>query len=73
MTKLRFHKDHTALIGFLIFLAILVVAIAFSWCVTAGIIFLICKCFSLKFSLAVATGIWLAMFLVSGTFCGKNS
>ena len=37
---------------------------AISWGITVGIIKLICICFSLEFNLKIATGIWLAMFLV---------
>lgn len=41
---------------------------AISWGITVGIIKLICMCFSLEFNLMIATGIWLAMFLIRSCF-----
>ena len=41
----------------------LVVA-AFSWALTCLLVFLIALCFGLKFDLAVATGIWLVLWLL---------
>lgn len=35
-----------------------------SWGATCGIIWLICVCFGLDFSLLVATGIWLVLVLL---------
>ena len=45
-----------------------VLALAISWAVTAGIIWLICLCFDWAFSLLIATGVWLVMLLLSNTF-----
>lgn len=48
---------------------LIVIAIyAISWAVTVGIIKLIAMCFSLQFSLLVATGIWLIMILLRSIF-----
>lgn len=37
-----------------------------SWGVTVGVIFLICLCFNLQFTIVTATGIWLFLGLISG-------
>lgn len=39
-----------------------------NWCATVGFVFLICLCFNLQFSIAVATGIWLIRILISSIF-----
>lgn len=55
--------------------AVAVVALlyAVSWAICAGLIYLICLCFSWKFSILTATGIWLVICLISGAFSsGKN-
>lgn len=52
----------------LIILLIFVVMIGLSWAITCGIIKLICLCFGLKFSLFIATGIWLILILINGFF-----
>lgn len=51
----------------LVILAILAV-MAISWALTCGIIKLITLCFGLTFSFAIATGIWLILFLLGSTF-----
>lgn len=51
----------------LVILAILAV-MAISWALTCGIIKLITLCFGLTFSFAIATGIWLVLFLLGSTF-----
>ena len=43
-------------------------ALALSWLITCGVLYLIALCFSLSFSWAVATGIWLVMCLCGGIF-----
>ena len=43
-----------------------------SWGVTVGIIYLICMCFTLEFSLLIATGIWLVIMLLRGVFGGSK-
>ena len=46
----------------------LVVGYAISWVITVGIIKLIAMCFSIGFSLPVATGIWLILCLLKLVF-----
>ena len=54
----------TAIVVMVVFLVIL----GLSWIVTCGIIKLITVCFGLEFSWAVATGIWLVLFLLKSVF-----
>lgn len=56
------------LIGCLIFLGIM----ALSYGITVGLIYLICLCFSWKFNILIATGIWLAMFLLKDIFSNSS-
>ena len=46
-------------------IGILVIALVFGldYCLTVGIIYLICKCFGWKFTFAIATGVWLIINL----------
>ena len=46
--------------------------IVLSWLVNCGIIKLITICFGLRFSWAVATGIWLTLILIGGTIRPRN-
>lgn len=55
-----------------IVLATVGVCLALSWAATVGIIYLICLCFSWKFSIAIATGIWLIEGLLFGLFGKKE-
>lgn len=55
-------------VGFIVFL----LASALSMLITAGIIKLICICFSLEFSWPIAIGIWLIMFLLRTTFTNSS-
>ena len=57
----------------LIVIGIFLGVMALSWGATVGIIKLITLCFGWNFSLLIATGIWLAMFLVSACFKSNNS
>ena len=57
-------KGAFALLLAIIFLLILLL----SWAITSGIIYLICLCFHLNFSLKIATGVWLVLLLISGFF-----
>lgn len=54
-----------------VFIIILIIAGAYaiSWAITVGIIKLITLYFSWKFSLSVATGIWLILCLLESVFC----
>lgn len=42
---------------------VLVIGYALSWVCTVGIVKLITMCFSIGFSLPVATGIWLVLYI----------
>lgn len=55
-------------VGCLVAVILFVLALAVSWAATVGIIYLICLCFHWQFTLLVATGVWLVMCLLSGTF-----
>ena len=57
--------------GFLITL-IVILLFVLSWAITCGIIKLITLCFGWKFSIAIATGIWLILFLLKGLFKGNK-
>ena len=46
----------------------LVIGYAISWGITVGVIKLITMCFSIGFSLPVATGIWLILCLLKLVF-----
>ena len=56
----------------LIVLATVGVCLALSWAMTIGCIYLICLCFSWKFSIVIATGIWLIECLLYGLFGKKE-
>lgn len=55
----------------MVFLIILLALVA-SWLLTCGVIWLITLCFGLAFSWAIATGIWLILWLLSSVFGGKK-
>lgn len=57
--------------GFLITLIVIAVFVL-SWAITCGIIKLITLCFGWNFSIAIATGIWLILFLLKGLFRGNK-
>lgn len=52
-----------------------VICMVLSWAVTCGLVWLVCKCFSLVFSWKIATGIWImcmiARWIVSAAKGGK--
>lgn len=52
----------------MVFALIIVFGYALSWAVTIGIIKLITMCFSIGFSLPMATGIWLIICLLKLAF-----
>lgn len=51
--------------NFIFILLVVAITAGMSWAVTCGILWLIALCFGLAFSLRTATGIWLAMSLIS--------
>ena len=49
----------------ILFLILLfIVGYSLSWAITVGFIYLICLCFALNFSIKIATGIWLVLWLL---------
>lgn len=46
--------------------SMVILACLVSFLATAGVFYLICLCFSLKFSWAYAIGVWLILWLLSG-------
>lgn len=60
------------ILGLLIVVLIVLMAIAVSYIVTVGVIWLITLCFGLKFSWVIGTGIWLALGLLSLFFGGGS-
>lgn len=52
----------------LVMVIALIAGYAISWAVIVGVIKLITMCFSLEFSLPVATGIWLILCLLKLVF-----
>ena len=45
-----------------------ILIIAISWAITCGIIKLVTLCFGIAFNLAMATGIWLILWLLGSVF-----
>ena len=58
--------------GCIITLLLAVAICSLSWLFTCGIIKLICICFGLTFSWAIATGVWLVMILLRSVFGNKG-
>ena len=50
---------------------IFLLAAFFSWLITCGVVGLVCLCFGLTYSWAMATGIWLVLLLLKSVFGGK--
>lgn len=63
-------KDKIKQGGIIAVVVILILAVYYgiSWIVTCGIIKLITMCFGLKFSWAIATGIWLIICILKSIF-----
>ena len=53
-------------------LFIIVLALTISWAITIGLVKLICICFSLDFSLKIATGVWLILCLIRPVFSSEK-
>lgn len=45
-----------------------IIGLAISWAITAGLVYLVCLCFSWQFNLLWATGIWLILCSVKAFF-----
>lgn len=54
--------------GILGIILLWVLCTAISWLLSCGLVWLITLCFGLEFSWLVATGIWLAIYLIRGAF-----
>jgi hypothetical protein len=59
------------MLSFLIGLLIIIGGHAISYAITIGIIALVCLCFSWKFNILIATGIWLVLCLIKLLFPSK--
>lgn len=57
---------------FTVFFA-MIFALALSWAITCGLIYLITLCFALEFSWLTATGVWLLLSLISSFFRSTTS
>lgn len=64
MSEEKVNKISEAIATVLVFSAIALLALAISWGVCAGFVYLIMLCFGLQFSFATATGVWLLMLLI---------
>lgn len=56
----------------ILIIAIILIAISFSWVFCVGVIWLICLLFQITFSLKYATAIWLIIILIKPIFSGKK-
>lgn len=55
--------------GGIVFVATFVICMAASFCITAGLLYLICLCFGWSWwSWQVALGVWLVLVLIKGAF-----
>lgn len=54
--------------GCLITAILLILGYGVSWIMTCGVFYLVCLCFDLVFSWAIATGCWLVMCLLWSLF-----
>ena len=61
------------IIDVVIVAAIIIVGYALSWVITAGILWGIAWCFSVPFSLKIATGIWLVLCYLKAILTSKSS
>ena len=57
---------------FIIVAITLILTLSLSWAVTVGVLYAISALIGFKFSLGIATAIWLALVLVSGFFRNKG-
>lgn len=64
----KFTKKFGFAVGCLAAVFIFALICSISWGLTCGFVYLITLCFGWKFSWAIATGIWLAMWLLKSAF-----
>ena len=58
----------------LTFIIVLSLLLTMSWAICVGMFWLFALCFSIKFSLKTATGVWLVLLLVKWAFdIGRKS
>ena len=65
-------KFITAVIAFAIGAAIIIVGYALSWIITVGILWGIAWCFSIPFSIKIATGVWIVLCSLKLLLTSKN-
>lgn len=68
----RKRKGFAKALRIVIIVIIFIALYALSWVITVGVIKLITLCFSWKFSLLYATGIWLILCMVKLLFPGTK-
>lgn len=62
----KFSLEHDGIFAVILVIVLILAVGAMSWGITCGIVYLICKCFGWEwFTLLRATGIWLALGLIS--------
>ena len=66
--KIKEVKKTGTITGVIAAILIIAVLMATSWILTCGVIKLITLCFGWTFSWAIATGVWLLMFLLRSVF-----
>lgn len=66
--KIKDVKKTGTITGVIAAILIIAVLMATSWILTCGVIKLITLCFGWTFSWAIATGVWLLMFLLRSVF-----
>lgn len=64
----KFTKKFGFTLGCLAAVLIFASVCGFSWILTCGLVYLITLCFGWTFNWAVATGVWLVMWLLSSVF-----
>lgn len=67
--KNKFLKDK--IIVTILSIILFVIIFGLSYFCTAGVFWLICKCFNWTFSWKIAAGIWLILFLLGSTVKGN--
>ncbi len=61
--KARSIKKMGCLLGSILAIIMYAMVCAISWIITCGLVKLITLCFGLTFSWAIATGVWLVLFI----------
>lgn len=61
------------IIALIVFIATVVIGYGISWAIIVGAIWGIAWCFSIPFSLKIATGIWLVLCVAKAIFTNTSS